>query len=84
MNTLLRVLRLLSLNAPLAVSIGLKRLATNAGNNPDRVPTTIVKAMNKLQNAVKKDAIEEAIETEQSNDEKELELLTEIRDLLKK
>ncbi len=44
----------------------------------------IVKAMNKLQNAVKKDAIEEAIETEQSNDEKELELLTEIRDLLKK
>ncbi len=44
----------------------------------------IIKAMNKLQDAVKKDSIEEAIETEQSNDEKELELLTEIRDLLKK
>lgn len=44
----------------------------------------IVKAMSKIQNAVKKDPIEEAIETEQSNDEKELELLTEIRDLLKK
>ena len=43
----------------------------------------IVKAMNKFQDAVKKDAIEEAIETEQTNDEKELELLTEIRDLLK-
>ncbi len=44
----------------------------------------IIKVMNKLQDAVKKDPIEEAIETEQSNDEKELELLTEIRDLLKK
>lgn len=44
----------------------------------------IVKAMNKFQDAVKKDAVEEAIEKEQSNDEKELELLTEIRDLLKK
>lgn len=45
----------------------------------------IVKAMAKLQDAVKKDdAIEEAIEKEQENDEKEIELLTEIRDLLKK
>ena len=44
----------------------------------------IIKAMNKFQDAVKKDSIEEAIETEQSNDEKELELLAEIRDLLKK
>ena len=44
----------------------------------------IIKVMNKLQDAVKKDPIEEAIETEQSNDEKELELPSEIRDLLKK
>ena len=44
----------------------------------------IVKAMNKFQNAVKKDVIEDAIETEKSNDEKELELLSEIRDLIKK
>lgn len=44
----------------------------------------IIKAMNRVQDAVKKDQIEEAIEQEQSNDEKELELLTEIRDLLKK
>lgn len=44
----------------------------------------IVKAMNKLQDAVKKDKIEEAIEEEQKSDAKEIELLTEIRDLLKK
>ncbi|MBR3209595.1 MAG: large-conductance mechanosensitive channel protein MscL [Bacilli bacterium] len=44
----------------------------------------IVKAMNKIQNAVKKDKIEEAIEAEQKSDAKEIELLTEIRDLLKK
>ena len=44
----------------------------------------IVKAMAKIQNAVKKDTVEEAIEKEQVNDAKEIELLTEIRDLLKK
>lgn len=44
----------------------------------------IVKAMNKIQDAVKKNEIEEAIEKEQKNDAKEIELLTEIRDLLKK
>ena len=44
----------------------------------------IVKAMTKIQNAVKKDTIEEAIEAEQKSDAKEIELLTEIRDLLKK
>lgn len=44
----------------------------------------IVKAMNKFQDAVKKNDVEEAIETEQENDEKEIALLTEIRDLLKK
>ena len=44
----------------------------------------IVKTMAKLQDAVKKDNIEEAIEKEQENDDKEIELLTEIRDLLKK
>lgn len=43
----------------------------------------IVKAMAKLQDAVKKDAVEEAIEKEQENDEEEIKLLTEIRDLLK-
>lgn len=43
----------------------------------------IVKAMAKIQDAVKKDSVEEAIEKEQENDAKELELLTEIRDLLK-
>ena len=43
----------------------------------------IVKAMAKLQDAVKKDSVEEAIEKEQENDAKELELLSEIRDLLK-
>ena len=43
----------------------------------------IVKAMNKNQNAVKKNEIEEAIEKEQENDTKEIEILTEIRDLLK-
>ena len=43
----------------------------------------IVKAMNKIQDAVKKDEIEEAIEKEQENDAKEIEVLTEIRDLLK-
>ena len=43
----------------------------------------IVKAMNKVQDAVKKDEIEEAIEKEQENDAKEIEVLTEIRDLLK-
>ena len=43
----------------------------------------IVKAMNKVQEAVKKDEIEEAIEKEQENDAKEIEVLTEIRDLLK-
>ena len=44
----------------------------------------IVKAMNKVQDAVKKDEIEEAIEKEQENDAKEIEVLMEIRDLLKK
>ncbi len=44
----------------------------------------IVKTMAKLQAAVKKDAVEEAIEKEQENDAKEIEILTEIRDLLKK
>lgn len=44
----------------------------------------IVKAMSKLQDAVKKDKVDEAIEKEQENDKKELEVLTEIRDLLKK
>jgi len=44
----------------------------------------IVKAMSKLQDAVKKDAVEEAIEKEQENDAEEIKLLTEIRDLLKK
>lgn len=44
----------------------------------------IVKVMAKLQAAVKKDSIEEAIEKEQENDDKEIKLLTEIRDLLKK
>ena len=44
----------------------------------------IIKIMNKLQDAVKKDKIEEAIEAEQASDKKEIELLTEIRDLLKK
>ena len=44
----------------------------------------IVKAMNKVQDAVKKDEIEEAIEKEQENDAKEIEVLIEIRDLLKK
>ena len=44
----------------------------------------IVKAMAKLQDAVKKDKVDEAIEKEQENDAKEIELLTEIRDLLKK
>lgn len=44
----------------------------------------IVKVMNKLQDAVKKDKVDEAIEKEQENDKKEIELLTEIRDLLKK
>ena len=44
----------------------------------------IVKAMAKLQDAVKKDVVEEAIEKEQENDAKEIEILTEIRDLLKK
>ncbi|MBR3198752.1 MAG: large-conductance mechanosensitive channel protein MscL [Bacilli bacterium] len=44
----------------------------------------IIKVMNKLQDAVKKDKIEEAIEAEQASDAKEIELLTEIRDLLKK
>lgn len=43
----------------------------------------IVKGMNKVQEAVKKDEIEEAIEKEQENDAKEIEVLTEIRDLLK-
>lgn len=43
----------------------------------------IVKVMAKLQDAVKKDKVDEAIEKEQENDKKELELLTEIRDLLK-
>ena len=43
----------------------------------------IVKAMAKLQDAVKKDAVEEAIEKEQENDAEEIKLLTEIRDLLK-
>ena len=43
----------------------------------------IVKVMNKIQSVAKKDTIEEAIETEQENDDKELQLLTEIRDLLK-
>lgn len=44
----------------------------------------IVKTMAKLQDAVKKDKVDEAIEKEQENDKKEIELLTEIRDLLKK
>ena len=44
----------------------------------------IVKAMNKVQDAVKKTEVEEAIEKEQENDAKEIEILTEIRDLLKK
>ena len=44
----------------------------------------IVKVMNKLQDAVKKDKVDEAIEKEQENDKKEIELLTESRDLLKK
>ena len=44
----------------------------------------IVKTMNKLQDAVKKNELEEAIEKEQESDAKELEVLTEIRDLLKK
>ncbi len=44
----------------------------------------IIKVMNKFQDAVKKDKIDEAIEAEQASDEKEIELLTEIRDLLKK
>ena len=39
--------------------------------------------MSKVQDAVKKDEIEEAIEKEQENDAKEIEVLTEIRDLLK-
>ena len=43
----------------------------------------IVKAMNKVQDAVKKTEVEEAIEKEQENDAKEIEVLTEIRDLLK-
>ena len=43
----------------------------------------IVKAMNKVQDAVKKTEVEEAIEKEQENDAKEIEILTEIRDLLK-
>lgn len=43
----------------------------------------IVKAMNKVQDAVKKNEIDEAIEKEQENDAKEIEVLTEIRDLLK-
>ena len=43
----------------------------------------IVKAMNKVQDAVKKTEIEEAIDKEQENDAKEIEVLTEIRDLLK-
>ena len=44
----------------------------------------IVKTMSKLQEAVKKDKVDEAIEKEQENDEKQIELLTEIRDLLSK
>lgn len=44
----------------------------------------IVKMMARIQNAVKKNSVEEAIEKEQENDAKEIEVLTEIRDLLKK
>lgn len=44
----------------------------------------VVKTMAKFQDKVKKDTVEEDTKKEQENDEKEIELLTEIRDLLEK